>query len=242
MFLFFSRLHTAHPSVRAAAAALTALAILAGQTLPAGADAPPIPQSDYPPSTRVEYFPNWTNKQFDCNFGWNCESETPFLHAWTEDAMHRRSGWAMWGHWHDDVMGFELYSSVYTPGPSTDTVSWNHFAARDELVALKALNKAKDAKTIPAMLPCGVNGKTFAEYVDKRGWHVFFLTVWWGPYREIEAAALYPTKKKWEARAYLIQQVRLAVRAAMAADQNGTSALEPVGDIASDFRCLPPSP
>jgi len=177
----------------------------------ATASAQPIPRADYPPSTRIQYFADWSNRQFDCNFGWNCDSGLPFLHARTEDQLHRNGGWAMWGHWHNDTMGFELYSSVYDVGPAPDSHPWSEYAAGDERVALVALNGGIDAKTLPAVLPCGTPGSTFAVWVDKGTWHVLFITVTWAGTHEIEGAALYPRKRKWEARNYLIKQVRAAV-------------------------------
>jgi hypothetical protein len=182
----------------------------AGPGVASAADLP-IPRTDYPPTTHFRYFPDWSNRQFDCNFGWNCDSGEPFLHTRTEDQLHRQSGWAIWGEWHGDKMGFELYSSIYAPTTTPNSTAWSDTAAQDEHGALDALNDGTEAKTIPAVLPCDTPGQTFAVWVDKAYWHVLFITVSWGGTREIEAATVYPRKRKWEARNYLITQVRAAV-------------------------------
>ena len=189
----------------------------------ASAQTLPIPRSDYPPSTQIKYFPDWTNRQFDCNFGWNCDAGTPFLHTRTEDALHRQGGWALWGEWHGDAMGFELYSSRYDPAATPDGTSWSEYAARDEHHALEAPDWGEEARTIPAVLPCGTAGKTFAVWVDQGFWHDLFITVSWGGTREIEAATVFPPKRKWEARRYLIAQVRAAVLQAVGSPAGSTS-------------------
>lgn len=195
------------------AVAAFALFLASVPSAPARADAPPVPASDYPSTTRIQYFPNWSNRQYDCNFGWNCETDSPFLHVRREDDLHRVSGWAMWGHWHDDIMGFELYSSVYSPTLNSDGVPWNDVAERDEGVALTVWHHATAAKTLPDVLPPGVAGKTAASYVNEGAWHVLFLTVSWGGTHEVEGAALFPMKRKYQARRFLIRQVRAAVLA-----------------------------
>jgi hypothetical protein len=189
-------------------------AVLAAGAVPASAATPPVPSSDYPPTTHLRYFPDWTNRQFDCNFGWECDAGVPFLHTRTEDQLHRVGGWAMWGEWHGDVMGFELYSSTYDPGAAAESTPWSEYAAEDEHGTLMALNQGLEAITVPAVLPCNTPGRTFAVWVNNGAWHVLFITVAWGGTKEIESAALYPLKRKWEARRYLIKQVRAAVLAA----------------------------
>lgn len=180
---------------------------------PAHATTLPLSPSDYPPHTQLTYFPTWTNEQFDCNFGWFCEINLPFLHLSTEDELHRVAGWAVWGEWRNDRMGFELYSSVYSDQPAPDGIAWNRHAATDERVAL-GLQQARAAKTVASVLPPGVQGEVFAASLNRPYWHVLFLTAWWGPTHEIEAAVLYPLKKKHEAWRYLTEQVRAALQVA----------------------------
>lgn len=186
--------------------------------IPAGAAEYPLPTDAYPPHTRITYFPQWTNGQFDCNFGWTCEgsSQEPMLHMMTQDQLHRTNGWALWGEWHGDSMGFELYSSEYEETPAPDPGTWGGYAAGDEERTLARVQKARAAKTIPSVLPPGARGGAFAYYLDRPYWHAFFLTAWWGSSHEVEAAVLYPKKKKWVARRYLIKQVRAAVKVAEA--------------------------
>jgi hypothetical protein len=118
-------------------------------------------------------------------------------------------------------MGFELYSSIYSPEQSPDGTSWNAYAANDEAVALKVWNRGTAAKTVPTVLPSDAHGNTFATYVNKGSWHVLFLTVSWGGTHEIEGAALFPMKRKYEARRFLIEQVRAAVMASSTTQLGG---------------------
>jgi hypothetical protein len=176
----------------------------------------PLPAAAYPPRTHITYYAEWTNQQFDCNFGWFCDSDSPqpFVHIMTEDQLHRADGWAVWGDWHGDRMGFELYPSVYVDGTAPTGTSWNQAAATDERTMLVRVLQARAARTTPSVLPDGVTGGAFAYYLDRPYWHVLFITAWWGATHEIEAAVLYPLKQRWEARRYLIEQVRLAAQAA----------------------------
>lgn len=194
---------------------LTLVGLACWPVTPAHAQVLPLPAGAYPSHTRLTYYPDWTNRQFDCNFGWFCDgvNDRPFLHLLTQDALHRMSGWAVWGEWQGDRMGFELYSSVYSDQQAPDSVPWNRHASADEQLALLGLRQARAARTTPMLLPDGVQGGTFAASVDRPGWHVLFLTVWWGPEHEVEAAALYPPREKGRARRYLAEQVREAVRA-----------------------------
>lgn len=178
----------------------------------------PVPAGDYPRQTVLEYFPSMTNRQFDCVFGWDCDAHVPYFHLSTEDQLHRVRGWGIWGHWHDDVMGFELYSSVYVQPTTRDAPSWNQVAAQDELVALGLWRHVTAARTIPMVLPDGVRGQAFARSINLPGWHVFLLTAWWGSDREVEGAVLYPPARKGEARRDLIRQVRIAVSQVLARD------------------------
>jgi hypothetical protein len=191
------------------------LGLCACLVTPVHAAVSPIPASAYPPHTRITYFPNWTNGEFDCNFGWVCSSGSPqpYMHMSTEDQLHRTSGWATWGEWHGDTLGFELYASVYDPGIGHDGLTWNQIAASDENAMLVRGQGAR-SETVPSLLPDGVQGGAFAYSMNRPYWHVLFLTVWWGGNSEIEAAAVYPLKKKSEAHRYLIKQVRAAVRVA----------------------------
>jgi hypothetical protein len=174
----------------------------------------PLTAAEYPAHTHLTYYPTWTNQQFDCNFGMVCDSGTPepYLHFFSEDQLHRTGGWAIWGEWQDDRMGFELYSSVYAGGTAAGSMPWNQNAATDEQTMLVRAQLARPAKTIPSVLPDGVQGGAFAYYLSRPYWHVLFLTAWWGTDHEVEAAALYPTRLKSEARRYLIEQVRTAIR------------------------------
>jgi hypothetical protein len=187
--------------------------------VPAHAQDLPLPVSEYPPQTELTYFPAWTNQQFDCNFGGFCDAGIyqPSLHLLTQDALHRTGGWAIWGEWHDDRMGFELYSSVYSDQVAPDSVPWNRYAAADEQMVLLNFQQAKAARSVPSLLPAGVPGGAFVASLDGPYFHAVFLTVWWGASHEIEAAVLYPMKRRSEARRYLIQQVRTAVQVATGA-------------------------
>jgi hypothetical protein len=180
------------------------------------ADSSPIPVTAYPPHTRITYFPDWTNRQFDCNFGWVCEgsSPQPYLHIMTEDQLHRTGGWATWGEWHDDDMGFELYSSIYDSGLAPDAVQWNQAAATDESTMLVRGQDATAVVAVPSLVPQGETGRSFAYHFDRPYWHALFLTVWWGGDHEIEAVTTFPLKKKSVARRYLIKQIHAAIRAA----------------------------
>src|SRR5690348_16227934 len=81
--------------------------------MPARAQDLPLPSAEYPPHTKLTYYPDWTNQQFDCNFGgfYDAGFYQPSFHLLTEEALHRTGGWALWGEWQGDRMGFELYSS-----------------------------------------------------------------------------------------------------------------------------------
>jgi hypothetical protein len=191
--------------------------------MPVRAESSPIPAGAYPPHTRITYFPAWTNRQFDCNFGWVCEgtSPQPYLHILTEDQLHRTGGWATWGEWHDDEMGFEVYLSTYQDGIAQDgmphpAMTWNQAAAIDEQTMLVRGQKARPATAVPSLLPQGESGGSFAYHVDEPYWHVLFLTVWWGADHEIEAATTFPLKKKSLARRDLIKQIRAAIAATQA--------------------------
>src|SRR5438552_1856374 len=110
---------------------VAALAMAYNLVSPVAAANLPVPAADYPRHTRLTYYPTWTNRQFDCNFGWYCDPGDfrPYLHIATEDQLQRMGGWAIWGEWRGDRMGFELYSSVYSDQPSPDDVAWNEHAA-----------------------------------------------------------------------------------------------------------------
>lgn len=174
---------------------------------------PVLSPSDYPAGTQLQYFPQWTNEQFDCNFGWFCEYGTPFTHLKREDALHRASGWALWGEWHNDAMGFELYSSTYSADAAPAGSTWNQQAAADEQQALR-LQGAHLVTVSPAVLSSGVAGGTFAMHLTRIGLHMLFITAWWGTSHEVEGAALYPARRSAEARRYLITQVRAAIQLA----------------------------
>jgi hypothetical protein len=185
-----------------------------------GAAVSPLPAGVYPPHTKITYHPTWSNHDFDCNFGWYCDHEPPmpFVHILTEDQLHRTGGWATWGEWHGDELGFELYLSTYADGIAGGSmphpgVPWNQAAALDEQTMLVRVQKAR-AAAVPAMLPDGVTGEAFAYYLALPYGHVLFLTAWWGATHEVEAAVLFPLSEKAEARRYLIKQVYLTVQLA----------------------------
>jgi hypothetical protein len=190
--------------------------------IPADAAVSPLPDGSYPTHTKVTYYASWSNHDFDCNFGWYCDQTTPmpFAHILTEDQLHRTGGWASWGEWKGDEVGFELYPSTYDDGIAQDgmphpAMSWNQAAAVDEQTMLVRVQTAHALTTAPVVLPDGVQGGSFAYTFSTPYGHLLFLTAWWGATHEVEAAALYPARLKWLARHYLTLQVRAAIEIAI---------------------------
>jgi hypothetical protein len=179
----------------------------------------PLPDDAYPPHTKLTYYPRWSNHDFDCTFGWYCDgaSPLPFVHILTEDQLHRTGGWALWGEWHGDALGFELYPSTYADGIAQDgmahpIMTWNQAAATDEQTILVRVQGAQAVTPVPQVLPAGVAGGAFAYDLTMPYGHILFLTAWCGRTQEVEAAVLYPMNKQAEARHYLSRQVRSAIR------------------------------
>jgi hypothetical protein len=109
-------------------------------------------------------------------------------------------------------MGFELYSSIYSDQVVPNSMAWNQYAAADEQTALLGFQRGTTVRRLPSVLPAGVPGGGFAIALNRPGWHIFFLTVWWGASHEVEAAVLYPVKRRAEAWHYLIEQVRTSAQ------------------------------
>jgi hypothetical protein len=188
----------------------------AGTTRAAGA---PVPSSLYPARAHTTYFPDISNGDVDCQWGFVCPAgegfpSDPLFHSLTQDELHRTGGWAETSvlNRHGRIMLFFLFASRYAPSLNPDGIQWV-VAAFDDLDLASRAYGFVDRSSVPQLLASMNSGEIMAKQQHTRQFDSYLLAFWTGS-QDAEALAVYnhaSSSERQTALRDLTAQVRVAL-------------------------------
>lgn len=147
-----------------------------------------LPATYYPAGAHTTFRPTISNQQMDCMWGFFCEGQLPLFHFFSQDQLHRVSGWGQFsGLRRADrmVMGFELFASRYRSSPDLDGTPFAKDAFDDLIHATRARGYTPLARQ-PYLLPANVAGDSIAE-VQRVSTSELIVMACWSGTAEVEA-------------------------------------------------------
>jgi hypothetical protein len=157
----------------------------------ARAASPGVPVSLYPAGAHVRYRANLSNHELDCMWGFLCDGAVPLFHTYTQDQLHRVSGWAQFAgvrrHGHM-LVAFELFSSTYQDGGDLDGTPFSK-EAFDDLVRVTRTRGYTSLLQKPRLLPGSSDGDSMMAVERTPGSALVVMACWSGT-GEIEAIVM----------------------------------------------------
>jgi hypothetical protein len=174
-----------------------------------------VPASSYPAGAHIAYHPTFSNHQMDCAWGFFCEGNVPLFHYFTQDQLHRLSGWAesAASRSRGTIIAFQLFASRYDPQVGDDGTPWNVRAFQD-LATTTHDHGYRPLPSAPALVPDAARGGVLAESKTSGHSELLVMACWTGSV-EVEAIAMFDRHSAGAhsaALADLSRQVTVAMR------------------------------